>query len=107
MTQYMNADLTPQQIEISKYERRKEDFQNLATSLMVRLKADKDNAVITSEQLFEIEDAFEKVETAGFKGRWKTALKELNKIVIGGAVTQSLVDEVRATIENYISQSYV
>lgn len=104
-------DLTLQQIEFDKYEKRKLDFENLATNLMISLKSKKELPIdspdyITSEQLFEIESAFEKVEVAGLKGRWKTALNELNKVNVTVAVTQELKDSIRIVIENYINGSY-
>ncbi len=106
MTQFMHAVLTAQEIEIEKYYKRKQDFESLSTNMMISLKIQKDDGLLTSDQLFEIETAFEKVEIAGGKGRWKTALHELNKIGLTVAVTQELIDSIKVVIESYILESY-
>ena len=106
MKHFMNAVPTAQQIEVQKYNQRKEDFESLSTNMMISLKLQKEGGLLTSDQLFEIEIAFEKVEIAGGKGRWKTALHELNKVGLTVAVTQELIDSIKVVIEAYILESY-
>lgn len=95
-----------EELELLKYERRKRDFEVLSTKMMVRLKLQKDNGILSSDKLFSIEKAFEKVELAGSKGRWKTALKELNLIETVDVDLLSVINEVRLVMEEYNANSY-
>ena len=61
---------------------------------------------LTSEQVYQVEDALEKVKHKVITGDWMTGLNELENTIPVGAYTTEMKAEIKTEIENYIANNY-
>ena len=72
----------------------------------VSLVIDYQTAILTEQDLYDIEDAYEPIFKRLLKGDWMSANNKLSNVTIGGAVTQARHDIIIAEIGQYITDNY-
>lgn len=77
-------------------------FEEIRAGLVAQFKA----GLKTNAEIFEIESKLENTTSKIIKGDWMTAQYHLSLISAGGALEQSLLDEVSTYIANYITNNY-
>ncbi len=77
-------------------------FEEIRAGLVIQFKMGNK----TSAEIFEIESKLENTTSKIIKGDWMTAQYHLSLVASGGALEQSLLDEVGGYIANYINENY-
>lgn len=111
--------------ESKKYLKRKEDGQKFSdimnaelvlmnvtefseteiTELKTEFSIDEDGIVDLAKD--EIDSTFEKTQWFLEGGKWKSAQREIKKVVASTFVRQGLIDRIKLSIDSYVNQSYV
>lgn len=88
------------------YRKHKANGKSYFETIRAKLVLDYKSGKLKDSEVFEIESKLFSVTERIKSGDWKTALNELSKVTVEGALSQVLYDEINTYINDYITNHY-
>ena len=101
VSQVLQSEIIKEKYEIFKKDG-EDYFNNIRTNLVI----DFENNVLNEADIYEIEKKLDPVISKILRGDWMTSKNEMDGLIVGGALSQTLYDEIYNYIINYITTNY-